>query len=73
MERYEKGMNAIKNFSEPLRKIAMRESNGRVEFRQKIGRIKTEARRIPSDPVTYPERKRKSDVARFRRQIRRKR
>ena len=73
LERYGKGLNAIKNFSEALRKISMLEGIGRVEFRQKIGRIKTEAKRIPSDPVTYPERKRKRDIARLRRQIRRKR
>lgn len=73
LERYENGMNAIKNFSEALRRISMLEGIGRVEFRGKIGRIKTEAKRIPSDPVTYPERKRKRDIARLLRQIRRKR
>jgi len=70
LDRYAKGLSAIENFRGILREISMLGGIGSFEFRQKIGRIKTEAKRIPNDPVTYTERHGKKAIARLRQQLR---
>lgn len=70
LERYAHLSSSIEKFGRAVQQISTLGGVGVWEFCQKLGRVKTEAKRIPSTPLTYPARKRKQAIARLRRQLR---